>query len=248
MATHFIMQSKGGAGKSTIASYMFQYFQERGDNAQGFDIDPSNHTFAGYKSFNVTRIEIMTGTEIDPLKFDSLMTAILELPVDSQIVVDVGASGFSQLSSYLLENDVFTLLADEGYSPVIHSIVVGGAPILDSVSAVVTVVNAFAGVPLAVWINPYFGPAEYKGIPYYKFAAWEGIQDKISGVIQIPLRNQATFGVDLREMASRRLSFAEAFSNEGGFGLMPRQRLKAYWRDLYGAIGRGIPHMEGMQP
>lgn len=39
---HFIMQSKGGAGKSVVSSLLAQYLLEKNPNLMLIDTDPSN--------------------------------------------------------------------------------------------------------------------------------------------------------------------------------------------------------------
>jgi adenylylsulfate kinase-like enzyme len=48
-AVHLSLQGKGGAGKSLIASFLAQYYEDRGINAVCVDTDPMNHTFAQYR-------------------------------------------------------------------------------------------------------------------------------------------------------------------------------------------------------
>ena len=56
---HFVMQGKGGVGKSLIASYIAQYLRDRDVITECFDTDPVNHTFSQWKALNVEKIEIM---------------------------------------------------------------------------------------------------------------------------------------------------------------------------------------------
>ena len=49
MATaHFLMQGKGGVGKSLVASLLFQYLQRKNLIVHGCDTDPINSTFPGH--------------------------------------------------------------------------------------------------------------------------------------------------------------------------------------------------------
>lgn len=49
---HFVMQSKGGVGKSVVSSLMAQYLSNKVGNLSIIDIDPNNKTLASYKSLN----------------------------------------------------------------------------------------------------------------------------------------------------------------------------------------------------
>ena len=48
---HIILQGKGGVGKSFIAIMLAMYYQHNGIAYHGFDTDPVNSTFAGFKGF-----------------------------------------------------------------------------------------------------------------------------------------------------------------------------------------------------
>lgn len=56
---HFVMQSKGGAGKSVCAILLSQYFVERLDGKVHLvDTDPNNKTLGAFKALNVDKLEI----------------------------------------------------------------------------------------------------------------------------------------------------------------------------------------------
>ena len=51
---HFVVQSKGGVGKSFVAMLLAQYLQDRSDDKlYCFDTDPDNQTFAGYQALKI---------------------------------------------------------------------------------------------------------------------------------------------------------------------------------------------------
>lgn len=115
MATiHFILQGKGGVGKSMVAVMLCQALRHFGKEVIAFDTDPVNATLAGFKEFNVTSLDVMQDGNINPRKFDQLLEALVTAPEDSHVVVDNGASSFIALGAYLSEADVLSLLAEEG--------------------------------------------------------------------------------------------------------------------------------------
>ena len=121
MATiHFILQGKGGVGKSMIASMLFQRFIEADYNTYGYDTDPVNKTlsaFTEYKS-SIKQIDIMQedGDNIDSRKFDLLLEELANAAEDSQIVIDNGASSFIALGSYIADSDMLGILTDAGHN------------------------------------------------------------------------------------------------------------------------------------
>ncbi|WP_308620459.1 P-loop NTPase [uncultured Desulfovibrio sp.] len=78
MATiHFILQGKGGVGKSMIAVMLCQTLRHFGKEVIAFDTDPVNATLAGFKEFNVTSLDVMQDGNINPRKFDILLEALV---------------------------------------------------------------------------------------------------------------------------------------------------------------------------
>ena len=92
MATiHFILQGKGGVGKSMIAAFLYQAAAELGKSVEAFDTDPVNATLAGYKSFSVTRIDVLDDSgAVEPRKFDELVDSLAYSQCD-HVIVDNGA-------------------------------------------------------------------------------------------------------------------------------------------------------------
>ncbi|ELA09268.1 TraL-like protein [Moraxella macacae 0408225] len=56
---HFIMQSKGGAGKSVVAALLAQYLKKMNNDLILIDTDPSNKTLGKYKGLDVQKIEVL---------------------------------------------------------------------------------------------------------------------------------------------------------------------------------------------
>ena len=83
---HFTLQGKGGVGKSYVSSLLAQFHRERGEEAACIDTDPVNATFSGYKAFDVRRIELMNGSQLNERQFDAMMEQILS--EDRHFVID----------------------------------------------------------------------------------------------------------------------------------------------------------------
>jgi len=63
-------------------------------------------------------------------------------------------------------------------------------------------------------------------------AVYRENEQKVFGSIAIPKRNQDTFGRDVEEVVSRKLTFQEAITS-GDFTIMTRQRLKVVQREIF---------------
>lgn len=240
MATiHLLLQGKGGVGKSFVASILFQYLRTRfPDLVFGYDTDPVNSTFAGYKEFNVEIVKLMRNDDIDPRAFDRLIEAIYGRPMESHIVVDNGASCFIALCGYLKENKVFGMLNDGGHKLFVHTLVTGGQALGDTIAGLSSLAKNFPGAPIVVWLNPYFGEIVNDGQGFYDFKIYEEHGDEIRSVVEMPALRPGTFGKDLEELLAKRWSFDTAVKSS--LPLMTRSRLFNIWHDLEAAVDKSM--------
>lgn len=231
MATiHFILQGKGGVGKSLVASMLVQFLQRKLgiELVHCIDTDPVNHTLAGYKEFKASILDIINGDDIDSRSFDQLMEQIFELPEDAHMVVDNGASSFVPLGSYLAENNALALLAESGHKVFLHTIITGGQAIGDTLQGLNSLANTF-DAPIVVWLNQYFGEIAVNGKSFESFKVYKDNEDKFHAVVEIPQRKQSTFGKDLENLFAERISFDAAINSPRP--IMERQRIKSWWAD-----------------
>src|SRR3989337_2061032 len=76
-AVHFVLQGKGGVGKSFVASILGQYFRERNMHVNCVDTDPVNQTFAQYRDLDVQPLDLLVDGGIRPKGFDGLGERLL---------------------------------------------------------------------------------------------------------------------------------------------------------------------------
>ena len=153
---HFILQGKGGIGKTLVSTILAQWMAGQDDKPlRCFDTDQENPTFSRYKAMNVRHVPVMTDTRtIDPKRFDALMIDLLE--EEGNCVIDNGANTFSPLMAYLIENDCFAMLQEAGRKVYIHVIVGGGDTLHDTATGFTATAKATT-VPLVLWENQHFG-------------------------------------------------------------------------------------------
>lgn len=228
---HFVLQGKGGVGKSLVASLLQQHFTERNFDVRGIDTDPVNATFASYKAFNAQRLEIMQGDNIDPRAFDTLVEWVLDADKNTVFVVDNGAATFVPLCAYLFENDVIAFLQAQGCQITFHTVLTGGQALGDTTSGLSNLFEHFKDVPVCVWINEYFGKPEKNGKSFEQSNLFKNNQDQIHGLIRIGEVRKETFGADMDHMLRNKLSFDEALESPD-FNVMAKQRLRMIWRDI----------------
>lgn len=231
---HMILQGKGGVGKSFVASTIAQYLVNHGSKPLCIDTDPINATFAGYASLDVKRLEILENNEINSRKFDTLVELIAR--AEEPVIIDNGASSFSQLSNYLISSDVANLVLSMSHELVLHTVVTGGQALRDTLIGLDSLCTQFPeGVPIVVWLNPYWGPIEAEGKSFEQMRAYKEHKARIAAVVKIPDLKEETFGRDLSELLQERKTFKEGL-DDGALTIMTRQRLKIVRDQLFMAL------------
>ncbi len=231
-SVHFILQGKGGIGKTFVSTLLAQWMKGKDETPlRCYDTDQENATFSRYKGINVKHVPVMTDSRtIEPKRFDSLIIDILE--TDGNCVIDNGANTFSPLMAYLIENDAFSLLQESGRKVYIHTIVGGGDTLHDTASGFVSTAKATT-VPLVLWENQHFGLLQSaSGKQFTESQTYSDHAGRVKGRVTLVQRNVDTFGVDIKKMNIARLTMEEAMQNEK-FNIMEKQRIKVVYRDIY---------------
>lgn len=229
---HFVLQGKGGIGKTFVSSIIAQWVKSKNPEfLRCYDTDQENTTFSRYKAMNVMHVPVMTESRtIDPKRFDTLMVDILAN--DGNCVVDNGANTFSPLMAYLIENACFELLRECGRTVYIHSIVGGGDALHDTASGFVSTA-LITPVPIILWENEYFGLLQTpSGKAFTESQTFHDHIDRIKGRIKLAQRNSDTFGADIKKMNTARLTLDEVMQSEK-FNVMEKQRIKVVYRDIF---------------
>jgi hypothetical protein len=229
---HFVLQGKGGIGKTLVSTILAQWLKSKDDTAlRCYDTDQENTTFSRYKSLDVKHIPVMTESRtIDPKRFDALMIDILE--EDGNCVIDNGANTFSPLLAYLIENDCFNLLEESGRKVYIHTIVGGGDTLHDTAMGFVSTAKS-THVPLVLWENEHFGLLQSaSGKAFIESQTYADNSSRVRGRVVLAQRNADTFGADVKKMNTARLTQDEVKASDK-FNVMEKQRIKVVFRDLY---------------
>ncbi len=239
MATiHFILQGKGGVGKSMVASMIFQHFMEEGYNVLGYDTDPINKTLSSYAEFqNVKQINILQddGDNIDSRKFDLLYEELFEAPEENtHIVIDNGASSFIALGAYIRDNDMLEQL-EQRHTVYLHTIITGGQALYDTLSGLASLAKNFPTGNIVTWLNPYFGKIGTDNSPtFYDLNVYRDFGKNIKSVIELPIGNKDLIGKDLELLFAKKQSFQAGIN--GSNPIAVKSRLKKYWAEIKSRI------------
>ena len=228
---HFVLQGKGGVGKTFVASLLAQFYSEKGEPLICLDTDPVNSSFSAIRALGARHVSLLEGDRVDVDALDELVERIIT--EDAHFVVDNGAASFVPLSRYLIEHDIAGLIAGSGKRVVVHTILTGGPAMLDTGKALGAVIGQFpASVEVVVWENEYFGPiVSESGEGFQRTPLYQENRARILGLVRLERLNPDTFGRNLRDMLSRRITFAEA-DRSSEFRIVARQRLREIWRPI----------------
>jgi len=229
-SVHISLQGKGGVGKSFIASILTQYFLSKRQNVNAIDADPVNQTLAEYSGLSVNRLNLLKEGSVDQREFDLLMERFLT--ESGTFVVDTGASTFIPLWHYILENQALDYLRERGKRVFVHSVITGGQSLNDTLAGFEQLAETTRGKNIVVWLNEYFGSVLPDGAEFRDMAVCRKHAAKVHGSVAIVRRTADTFGRDVEEMISQKMTFEEALSGSG-FTIMAKQRLRVVQRDLF---------------
>jgi hypothetical protein len=231
---HFVLQGKGGVGKTFVASLIAQYLTERGEPVACLDTDQINGSFRDITALGARPVNILKedSEEIDIAEMDAMVERILT--EDSHFVVDNGATSFVPMSRYLVQDGVVEAIRNAGKQVVIHTIVAGGPELVHTGRGFHAVVRQFPPeVEIVLWLNELHGEvrgADGKGFedtPLYHEA-----RCRLTCTVRLPQLNPRTFGANLAEMLARNMTFAEA-DRSGDLFAMAKQRLRQIKRPIF---------------
>ena len=118
-----------------------------------------------------------------------------------------------------------------------HTVVTGGQALGDTLKGFKSLADSITERSMVVWLNEYFGLIERDGKTFTEMLAYKESESKIFGLVRIPKRNHDTFGRDIEDMVSQKLTFDEAI-RDGHFTIMTKQRLRVVQRDLFEQLDR----------
>ncbi len=232
---HFILQGKGGIGKSFIAVLLAQYFQQKGADLKAFDTDQENTTFAHYKALKAQHVPVMNDSRtIDAKRFDALMEKLLT--EEGTFVIDNGANTFGPLLAYMVENDVISFLQENGKTVYLHTVVGGGDVLADTANGFNSIAQGIDNAPLVLWLNEHFGKTQTPdGKDFTDTKVFKSHQERLHGAIVLPERNRQTYGDDVKKMNTKRLTVPEIMESPD-FTLMEKQRIRNVAKDVFAQL------------
>lgn len=230
---HFILQEKGGSGKSFVSVVLAQYLQKNSDEILYCIDTDAQQSFARYSELNVEGVQLLDEyDEIDTSKFDTLIEHLVEN--EGITVVDTGASTFKPLLSYIKRYGVVELLEDAGVDCYVHVPIHGGAAVHETTLGLSFVLEHF-NKNVVPWLNHHLALIEMNGEPFVKWNIYKENKHKIKGVIELRRQQQDTTLNDVVKMTTQSLTFEQALTSPN-FHIMNKQRLRIYHRELFNEL------------
>ena len=219
---HFVINGKGGIGKSFVCSLLCQYLNNKGESTTAIDTDPNNTTLYNMKALKAKFLQLIDQDgKFDVRAFDKIIELVFEKKTDNYLI-DSGATTFIPLVDYLKENEAIEYLKSQNMDVYMHIPIVGGQAKDDTILGLVQLVEAF-DCKFVVWVNEYHGTL----LDFEKTEQYKAIKDKIRAIVTLSSLSKDTFGKDLLELTSKNMTFDEALQDKS-FSLMSKQRLKIF--------------------
>jgi hypothetical protein len=222
-AAHFVLQGKGGVGKSLVASLLAQYLADQKRLEACFDTDPVNGSLQAIPALKAQPIALLADDTLNVVAVDRLVEAIVRAKAD--VVVDNGAASFLPFSRYLVENDIPAVLREHATPMVVHTVVTGGGNGMDTLKGLDALVRHFApGAEIVVWINEFFGATRFEGTEFEETNVYREHRAHIRGLVHLRKLDPVMFAPNLARMLESHMTFAEAAASSE-FMLMEKSRL-----------------------
>ena len=235
---HFILQGKGGVGKTTVSTFITQYLKDYlKQDYMAIDTDQVNASFAKFKALNVETINVMQDNIITDAGWENLTYKLINTD-KSNIIIDNGASSFVPLIAYAIENDMVDLLISEENSYAgnifIHVVIAGGEGLSHTLAGLNMICENFNQdkVQIVVWINNFLGKVETQDKKITDYPEYKNNESKILAVVRIPTYKGDLFKKDLSDMLTNHKTFEE-MKNDTSVFIMSRSRYVKMQKEMF---------------
>lgn len=235
---HFILQGKGGVGKTTVSTFITQYLKDHlKQDYLAIDTDQVNASFASFKGLNVETINLMEESRITDAGWERLANKLLTTN-KTNIIIDNGASSFVPLMNYAFDNDLFNALtSDENNytgNVFIHTVIAGGEGLSHTLAGLDTICYNFknTNIKIVVWINSYLGKVETIDKKIEDYEELKKNENEILYIVRIPIHKGDLFKKDLADMLTNHKTFEE-MKNDTSVFIMSRSRYVRMQKEMF---------------
>ena len=237
---NFIMQRKGGVGKSTVATILAQYHTEKGRSVHCFDTDPANPSFSKYATLNVVEANIMDGDQVNLDKMNDWLSKFVGVHADEDIVIlDCGSSNFTPLFLELEAMNFPEVCRNYNDEMVIHAVLMEGPDIDQQLIGVQEMVKTFEDASFVIWKNEHLRPISLGNLKLEESKYFADRRDLLGRIITIPHQMRSTHRQVLADLYKSHTTFGDVNGSEK-FPLGSKSLLYNYWKNLKAEIARNL--------
>lgn len=240
---HFVLQGKGGVGKTTVSTFITQYVKDYlKQDYLAIDTDQVNASFASFKGLNVETINLMEESRITDAGWERLANKLLTTN-KTNIIIDNGASSFVPLMNYAFDNDLFNALtSDENNytgNVFIHTVIAGGEGLSHTLAGLDTICYNFknTNIKIVVWINSYLGKVETIDKKIEDYEELKKNENEILYIVRIPIYKGDLFKKDLSDMLTNHKTFEE-MKNDTSVFIMSRSRFTRMQKEMFAELDK----------
>lgn len=235
---HFILQGKGGVGKTTVSTFITQYLKDHlKQDYLAIDTDQVNASFASFKGLNVETINLMEESRITDAGWERLANKLLTTN-KTNIIIDNDASSFVPLMNYAYDNDLFNALTSDKNNYTgnvfIHTVIAGGEGLSHTLAGLDTICYNFknTNIKIVVWINSYLGKVETIDKKIEDYEELKKNENEILYIVRIPIHKGDLFKKDLADMLTNHKTFEE-MKNDTSVFIMSRSRYVRMQKEMF---------------
>lgn len=208
---HVMFQSKGGVGKSYIASLICQRYERAGlkDKVLVLDLDPDSKTLSGHYNVGARFVSVTKADKvnIDGPAFDRLFGEIMNETRD--IIIDTGSRSATNVLQYLIAMGASDLLASKGAKLIAHTVLNAGSRRETLLNLQEVVKTLPESAEIYTWVNEYGDAKMVPGGTFEGSNGYKVFQNRIAKLCQIP--QPTGFGEkDAAYVIEERLTYPEA--------------------------------------
>lgn len=220
---HFIGGEKGGVGKSLVSRVLAQYFIDHDVPFIGFDTDRSHGALMRFYSDYASPVLIDSYEALD-----SIMEAAVEQP-HRRILVDLAAQTHEPLVKWMEESGVLDLAAEMGVGIHYWHVMDAGK---DSVDLLRKLLDRFGGSLQYTLVRNQVRGSDFSVLEQ----SGEQNRARDMGAAIMSIRKLSDGVVHKIDATSSSFWKATTAGDSDSLGLMDRQRLKMWLRDIYREI------------
>ena len=232
-AVHLVTTSKGGVCKSFDALCLAEFFLYSGREPKCFDADQANATFSRFEKLGVKRINLLRDNEINPGGFDAAIKEVVS--TNGPFVIDTGSNSFFAMWDYIVSQDLFRLLAENGRPVIVHAPIAPGADFRDTLIAFGAMCAHAMPRSVAAWLNERDAEIDLDGHDFAELDVVKENADKLLGAVLVKNRREHFHRAAVRKMLSKNKTFAEEMYDAW---VLDKARLYQVRRDIFEQLAR----------